>query len=63
MNSTCLRKRMFMDIKKAKWEAKKESRRANRPIYVYRCDCCPGWHLTHVSPHVQAILEEKKDQS
>jgi hypothetical protein len=47
----CDRKRRYETSVEAKKAAESASRRADAPrIYVYRCEFCGGWHLTHRKP-------------
>ena len=47
----CERKRRFETKAEARKAAERASRRKDAPkIYVYRCEICGGWHLTHRKP-------------
>lgn len=47
----CIRKRRYETQAEAKRAAERASRRKDAPkIFVYRCDYCGGWHLTHRKP-------------
>ena len=48
---TCARKRRYQTSVEARKAAEQASRRKDAPkIYVYRCEYCGGWHLTHRKP-------------
>lgn len=47
----CTRKRRYASEAEAKKAAERSSRRKDAPkIFVYRCEYCGGWHLTHHRP-------------
>lgn len=47
----CDRKRRYATSVEAKRAAQQASKRKDAPqIYVYRCEFCGGWHLTHRKP-------------
>ena len=47
----CNRKRRYASEAEAKKAAERSSRRKDAPkIFVYRCEYCGGWHLTHHRP-------------
>jgi hypothetical protein len=47
----CTRKRRYASEAEAKKAAERGSRRKDAPkIFVYRCEYCGGWHLTHHRP-------------
>ena len=47
----CIRKRRYATQTEAKKAAEKASKRKDAPkIFVYQCEYCGGWHLTHRKP-------------
>lgn len=48
---SCDRKKRYATSVEAKKAAAMASRRGDAPkIYVYKCEFCGGWHLTHRKP-------------
>lgn len=45
--SACAKKRRYVTYDQALAVARHRERESGEPLFIYRCEYCGGWHLTH----------------
>lgn len=45
--SACAKKRRYVTYEQARAVVRHREREAGEPLFIYRCEYCGGWHITH----------------
>lgn len=47
--NSCAKKRCYVTYEQARAVARHREQSTGQPLFIYKCDFCGGWHLTHQS--------------